>query len=327
MNQTILTKVADNRVLSSAMPHIMKGAMKIEKRKPELLLAGGIVSGVGAAVALARAYNQHEIRLEVVNDELTNMQYIIRHNQENAGEFIEVVSGEEPIEVVELTSKEQAMLLLPLYGEKLGVLLRLYGPAILLGGASLYLVLSSHGVMKGRNKNLVIALGASTEAFRQYRERIVEEYGGDVDLRTLLGLEKREVMDISVNEETGRKSKTPREETVIGEAPSPLMYTRIFDQTHQDFDPDSKELNEYFLKCWEEFFNLEYRVKGYVMLNDVCRRMGFQTSAEGQLVGWHKDAPGDDFISFGIDADYNQNPGDPRFVFNPNVNGVVYNYL
>lgn len=98
----------------------------------------------------------------------------------------------------------------PLYGKLLLAYIRVYGPSILLASTSVYLILASHGVMKARNEALIAAVKVLDEGFKQYRSRVVEEFGSDVDERLYFGADKQTVVTKEeIDGKTKRSRKTP----------------------------------------------------------------------------------------------------------------------
>jgi hypothetical protein len=185
--------------------------------------------------------------------------------------------------------------------------------------------MTSHGIIKGRNKALFATVQLLEQGFAKYRGRVREELGEDADERFFHGAEKKTITTSS-EDENGEKQKTKEVTNSIPEEYDGSMYTRIFDASSPEFSPD-KEMNHFYLSANERYFNDILQIKSYVILNDVYEALHIPQTPEGAVVGWSLNAPGDNFIDFGIDKAINKHVGDNRFVLDFNVNGVVFEYI
>jgi hypothetical protein len=107
------------------------------------------------------------------------------------------------------------------------------------------------------------------------------------------------------------------------EIPDSSSYAQTFERGNPYWHQDPA-LSEYFLLAVQSAINDTLYLKGYVLLNDVYKMLGFAEIPEGAIVGWSNKSSGDEFISFGIDNDINQENGNNRWVLNFNVNGVIF---
>jgi hypothetical protein len=170
------------------------------------------------------------------------------------------------------------------------------------------------------------ALKLTESGFRQYRERVVREYGEDVDDRFYYGTSKETIVEKVTDPETGKTKKTKKELNVIGENNPWSMYARTFDASSPEFS-NSREMNEHYLRTCEDYFNNLLRFRGYLFLNEVYKHLHFEETRPGQVVGWTVDGSGDGFVDFGLDNGYNKHAGDNRYIIDFNVNGVILDIL
>lgn len=293
-----------------------------KKHSPEIYLAGAIGTGVASAVMLAKAHKKSE---EVFADVLADI--------DEVHEYVEIYNDTQREEkeqtghstVTYITKSEHQRMLLPHYKElgKRGILL--YGPAVLMGTSSIFLLLASHRVLKGRNRALGSALMLFQQGFSEYRKRVVDELGEEADERFYYGAESRNITTMEKDKD-GKTKKTKGNKNHIPENPSPMIYQRVFDETNINWNPDN-DMNEFFLRSVQKMADDQLYMRGHVMLNDVYHDLGFAQTPEGAVVGWSKAAPGDNFISFGLENDINQRPGDNRWILDFNVNGVMFEYI
>ena len=307
-------------------PRIGLAGLTVKGYAPELYLAGAIGTGVAAAVMLAKAHKRSDEVFEEVAEEIeavrayvaeTNVQFGQAQNDVKNGSF----SVEENIPE-SISKAEERKMLAPYYMEATRQAVILYGPAVLMGISSIALILASRSVMRGRNQALMSALALFERGFATYRKRVVDELGEEADERFYFGADARKITTLTKDKD-GKSKKKKSTKNHIPEAPTPMIYSRMFDETNRNWVPDS-DMSDYFLRAVQQQMNDHLYLRGYVLLNTAYDALGFEESPEGAVVGWSEKAPGDDYVSFGLDNDINQRPGDNRWILDFNVNGVVF---
>lgn len=199
-------------------------------------------------------------------------------------------------------------------------LVTLYGPSVLLGLASIYCLTRSHGILVQRNLALTAAYAALDEAYTHYRERVVEKYGPDEDLRLRF--------DSEVVEVEGPRGGIVRELHVSPGADN--GFSRYFDQYSRQWQGNS-DSNLIFLKCEQRYWRDRLQTRGHVILNDVYESLGLDATTAGALVGWVKDPTLPD-IDFGIFDDEENlrsflNGREAAILLDFNPHGVVYDLI
>lgn len=314
-----------SNIKSALMTRMYSGEFLIKKNSPEIMLVTGIGGGIAASVMLAKAYKKSDERLAPVLDAISEMREIIEENNVLHEQVVE----REDIEMQEnwqyITRTDAAKELLPYYLVLAKESVKLYAPAILVGGMSIMLILQSHRIMKGRNRALLSGFVLVERAFNTYRERVREELGKEGDERFLYGLEERDKTIITTDKD-GKKKKTKATENALPEKLSPVMYQRVFDRTNDNWK-EEPQLVAFFLGGAQSAMNDRLEQKGYVFLNEVYRLLGFKETDYGQVVGWSLAAPGDNFIMFGLDNDWAWRRPDGSVLLDFNVNGVVFDYI
>lgn len=305
-------------------PKIGTAGLTVKGLAPELYLAGAIGTGVAAAVMLAKAHKKSEEVFEDVNESIDGVRDYV--NERN----VETEENHRKADVMEvrrhghyISRAEEQKMLVPLYMDAVRRGAILYGPAILMGVSSIALLMASYGVLRGRNRALLSALTLFERGFATYRSRVVDELGEEADERFYYGAESRKITTLTKDKD-GKTKKKKSTKNHIPEIPASMLYGRLFDETNPNHSPDS-DMSDYFLRAVQSQMNDQLYLKGYVLLNTCYRALGFEESPEGALVGWSKNVPGDDFVSFGMENDINQRPGDDnRWLLDFNVNGVVF---
>jgi hypothetical protein len=164
---------------------LARTALLAQKSSPEVLLAAGIVGMVGSTVLACRATLKMDTVLEETKDKLNTAKTL-----------------EHP-EYSERDRKRDVSLIYYQTGIKV---VKLYTPAIVLGGLSIYALTTSHSIMAKRAVALTAAYGALEKGFSEYRGRVVEKYGEEEDRNLRYG--SQQIVD--VDPKTGKKKTVTR---------------------------------------------------------------------------------------------------------------------
>lgn len=259
--------------------------LKVAKHSPELLLAAGIVGFVGTVVLACKATMKAKDVLEEVEGDVSSLNIKKTFVEENSD------CPEEDLEMVE---KE----IFQLRVKTAGSFLRMYGPSIALGCVSVACLLASRNIINKRYLAAVSAYNAVSEAFQEYRSRVIEEEGEKKDRHyrygTTYGLEDETIVD-----ENGKKKKQKVEvsETNMDKTSGT---SRVFDSSNINW-VETPSYNLMFLRSQERRFNDLLQTRGHVFLNEIYDALGFEHVPQGQAIGWVLgDKNSDDYISFGI---------------------------
>lgn len=268
---------------------IGKAGLKLAENSPHIMFGAGIV-GVGVAAVLAC---RSTLKLEeTVDDIREDVDAVQTMNYEKIGRVD--------------AKQERAKDMIYVSGKSSVKIARLYGPTILVGGASLALLIASHYKLTKRNAALTSTLAAVTQAYAAYRGRVQELVGRDRELEIYHG-----VREVEVPTEDGRlEVRKVSDPTVL----SP--YAKLFDQNSTMWEPHSGT-NQLTLRGIQNGCNVDLRARSYIFLNDVYKRLGLPLTTGGQIVGWMWDnEDGDNFIDFGFEGPHNE------AFFNGDVNEV-----
>lgn len=272
-------------ILNTMNRKFNKVGMKAKKHSPEILVGAGVVGVVASAVMACKATT----KLSGILDEGKNQVEQIHGYIEKNG-FSEKYTEED--------SKKDLAIVYAQTGVKL---VKLYAPAVVLGGVSIAAILGGHNILRKRNIALSAAYVAVDKSFKEYRSRVVDRFGKELDKELRYNIKAKEFEETVVD----AKGKEKVEKKTVNVVEDPNMYSdyaRFFDESCVGWEKDP-ELNLMFLKKQQNYANDRLKAKGYLFLNEVYEMLGLQPSKAGQIVGWiydEKHPIGDNFVDFGI---------------------------
>lgn len=175
----------------------------------------------------------------------------------------------------------------------------LYTPAVILGGLSIASILTSNKIMQERNAALATAYMGLENKFKQYRDRILDRFGEQVEYEVYNGVKPKEIVE-TVTDENGEEhtvTKTVYEKT----GPSCSMYEALFDEKSRSFEPDAN-YNRMFVEQCEKNANIKLRRQGHLFLNEVLDMLDLPRTKAGNFVGWIYNDPDCDVcgVDFGL---------------------------
>ena len=177
---------------------------------------------------------------------------------------------------------------------------KLYAPAVVLGSASLGCLLASNDILRKRNAALSAAYMTVDKSFKEYRSRVAERFGEEVEKEIRYNIKAQEI-ETTVASEDG--SETTVKETVKTMDPNLYSdYAKFFDEASPYWQKDP-EYNLMFLKSQQQYANDLLRARGRLFLNEVYEMIGIDKTKAGQIVGWvynPENPTGDNFVDFGI---------------------------
>jgi hypothetical protein len=284
---------------------IARSTWGLQKSSPQILFGAGIVGVVSSTVLACRATLKAEETLQTHQERM-----LLVKTMEITSEF---------------TEKQQKKEVTIVYTKTVMEMMKLYAPAFIVGGLGIAALTSSNRILTRRNAGLAAAYKAIDSSFKQYRRRVVDRFGEEVDRDLRYDAQTVEVR----NEKTGRMNKVQR----AGPAGA-SEYARFFDPLNENWSRDP-EFNLVFLKCQQEYANQMLRARGHVLLNDVYDSLGIPRSRAGAVVGWvlNRNGEGDNFISFGVFDGTTQeirdfvNGYEGSILLDFNVDGVIYDKI
>lgn len=280
-------------MLSKINLKINKIGFEIKKASPEILAAAGVVGVVTSVVLACKAttkigeiMNETNETLDAIHEVSENPDMAERYTQDDAKRDLAIVYIQTAVKFA-----------------------RLYAPALIIGSASLACLLSSNQILRKRNVALAAAYATVDKSFKEYRARVVDRFGEEVDHQLKYNIQAKEIEEKYIDENGDEQVVKKTVEVASGD---PSEYARFFDEACGDWTK-SPEMNLMFLRAQQQYANDLLRVNGYLYLNDVYDMIGIPKTKAGQVVGWIYDENNDDsdnFVDFGIYDLYNEKKRD-----------------
>ena len=275
---------------------VNKVGFKLKKHSPEILVGAGIISSVAGGVLACKSTLKVNEVVDKTKEDIGRIHEATERGYTDAGKEYTVEDSKKDLTIVYVQT-----------GVKFA---KLYAPAVALAGAGIACILKSHGILSERNAALAAAYAAVETGFKEYRGRVVERFGNDLDRELKYGIKAKEIEHTVVNEDG---SETTVKETV--EVVDPNMrspYARFFDDGCNGWTK-SAEYNLNYLIDQQAFANDKLKQQGHLFLNEVYDMLGIPRTQAGNVVGWvydEDDPIGDNFVDFGFFDVYNQKARD-----------------
>lgn len=292
---------------------LVKTKLGIKKHSPEILVVTGIGTGVIAAII---ACKQTIKANDVVAEARKSLQNI---------EDVKELAANNEVEYTDENEQEDRKTI----GMQVAVgMVKTYALPVGLGVLSITCILAGNHILKKRNVALAAAYSALSTDFMNYRKRVVNKYGKDVDFMLKNGLEKQIVANQVIDPETGEVKET-KEEVLTYEGDKLSQYARVFDEVGSTQWTPSADHNRAFLLMEQNYFNERIRTRGYIFLNEVYERLGFRPTKAGSVVGWVYQNADYEGIDFGIFTAHTQKAAEflegtePSIILDFNVQGDI----
>lgn len=276
-----------NSIVKSATNALSKTKFQLQKHQPEIMVIGGVIGGVVAAVMACKATTKASEVLAESKDQI---------------EQINTLANDPDVTDEEYSADDHKRALATVYAQTGIEIVKIYAPSVVLGGMSIASILGGHNILRGRNMALAAAYTTLNTTFKDYRDRVVDRFGKDVEYQIRHNLKAEEITEKVENPETGKTKKVKKTVLTRGDDEHERGYARLFDAACDNWNNDAN-LNRSFLSGAQNYFNDKLHAVGYVFLSDIYRYLGFRETPECRVVGWTLDGNGDGYIDFGFDQD------------------------
>lgn len=284
-----------NAIVEKASRTFCKAGLKLKKHSPEILVVGGVVGLVASGVMACKATTKLSAILDDSKEQIELFDKVAA-NPEMVNEEYTVEDAEKDKKIVKVQTAVKVA--------------KLYAPAVAIGVVSIGAIFASNNIMRKRNVALGAAYATVDRAFKDYRNRVVDRFGEELDKELRYNLKTKEVKE-TIEDENGKK-KTVKKNIKYMDSPMPSEFAVIYDDGCAGWTKDPED-NKFFLIQQQRYANERLKRRGYLSLNEVYELLGFPSTKAGQVVGWLYDCKdpnykGDDFVDFGLyNVDYEPN--------------------
>lgn len=286
-----------------------KTVMKLKKHSPEILIVAGIAGTVVSAVLACKATT----KVAEILDETKGTLDTIHEGMETGA-----INGQE------YTTEDGKKDTVVVYAQTGVKLAKLYGPAIILGTLSITSILASNNILRKRNVALGAAYAAIDKSFKEYRGRVIERFGEQVDTELKYGIKAKKFEEIEVDPETGKEKKV-KKTVMVADPNLQSDYAVYFDSKSRNYETNP-DYNRMFLKAQQAFANDKLQTRGHLFLNEVLDDLDLPRTPAGQIVGWTKDGP-DGYVNFRIvevERETEDGRHEPALLLDFNVEGNIW---
>ena len=271
-------------LMNSLTRGVNRVGLKLKKHSPEIMVVAGVVGMVTSTVMACKATTKANDILKEAKQEIERVHAVIDRDAATKQKYSEE-DGKKALAIVYLHTGAE--------------LAKTYGPSIAVGALSIASIFTSNHILRKRNIALASAYMIVDSSFKDYRKRVIERFGKELDHELRYNVSSKKVEETTVDE-NGREQKTEKLVQVANPLFDSSSYARLYDVGNTGFTKDP-DLNRMYLKNTQRFFNEKLDVIGHVFLNEVYDALGYPRTTSGQIVGWVKDNPkGDGYIDFDI---------------------------
>lgn len=259
--------------------------LQVKKHSPEILVAAGVVGTVTSAVMACRATLKIDEVLEEPKKDIDKIKtyveekgYSEKYTEDNYKKDLTICYTKGALKVA-----------------------KLYGPSIALGALSITAIISGHVILRKRNIALAAAYATLDKGFKEYRGRVIERFGKELDRELRYNIKSKEVEEVMTAED-GTEVVTKKTVNVADDPSKYSPYARFYDDGCTGWTKDP-EYNLMFLNNQQRYANDLLKTRGHLFLNEVYDMLGIQRTKAGNVVGWiydEKNPVGDNFVDFGI---------------------------
>lgn len=299
-----------NEIVKSVSGVVNKSVMKLKKHSPEILIVAGIAGTVVSAVVACKATTKVNKIVEDTKNDIEKVHTAVETGITEAGETYSVEDSKKDLTII--------------YAQTGVKFAKLYAPAVILGTLSITSILASNNILRKRNVALGAAYAAIDKSFKEYRGRVIERFGEQVDTELKYGIKAKKFEEVEVDPETGKEKKV-KKTVMVADPNLQSDYAVYFDSKSRNFETNF-DYNRMFLKAQQQFANDKLQTRGHLFLNEVLDDLDLPRTSAGQIVGWTKDGP-DGYVNFRIlevERETEDGRHEPALLLDFNVEGNIW---
>lgn len=289
--------------------------LKLKKHSPEILVGLGLIGTVASTVMACKATLKVNEITDETKENIDKIHIALEKGVTEAGEEYTVEDSKKDLTITYVQT-----------GVKLA---RNYGPAIVVGTLSVASILTGHNMLRKRYIATAAAYTLVDKSFKDYRSRVIERFGKELDQELRYNIKAKEVEEIEVDEKGKEKIVKKTVKEIDPNAVSD--YAFFFCEGCHGWSKDP-EFNLMFLKRQQAWANDLLKSRGHLFLNELRDMLGLGRTQAGNVVGWiydEKNPNGDNYVDLGL---FNQddervrafvNGWERNILIDPNVDGNI----
>ena len=239
-----------------------KAKTKVKSNDAEILIVAGIIGVIGSTVMACRATTK---ACDILDEAKENLESV--HKVADDAELCEK-HGYTP----EVRKKDVALI----YAQTGMKLMACYAPAVIIGGFSIAGILTSHNIMRKRNAAITAAFTATSKAFKEYRGRVVERFGADVDKELRYNIKAKKIEE-TITDEDGKTKKVKKTVGVV-DTNAATDYTQfVIDSSMVSWWSDNLDYMMLYLKSEQQYATDKLRACKHIFLNEILERLDLPT--------------------------------------------------
>lgn len=288
-----------------------KMKFKVNQHSPEILIVLGTAGVIGGTILACMATRKVDGVLEEAAEKI-----------EDIHEYVNEIGYSD-----DYTEKDEKRALAKVYCRTGLEFVRLYAPAVVTTTVGLTCMITSNKILRDRNLALAAAYASVDKGFKEYRKRVVERFGEEMDNELRYDIKSRKVEE-TVVDENGNETVIEKEVKCVAEDILSNEFSKFFDESCKGWSKNA-EYNMTFLLQVQAFANRKLQAEGYLYLNEVYEMLGIQKTKAGQIAGWVWDENNPTYIDFGIFNIYREknrdfvNGYEPVILLEFNVQGNI----
>lgn len=284
-----------NELVAKVSRSFHKVGFKFKKHSPEILVAAGVIGIVASTVMACKATTKVNDIVDEAHETIDKIHDAVENHKHTS-------DGEEYTQ--EIASKDLSIV----YVQTGWKFVKLYGPSVALGVASIACIVGSNRILNKRNAALAAAFTAVDTSFKEYRGRLIDRFGKELDRELRYGIKSQEVEE-TVADENGNETTVTKTVNIVDPNTAHDIYSIVWCEGNTGWTKNA-ELNKVFLIQQQNYANDKLKLDGVLTLNEVYDMLGVDRTAYGQIAGWvytEDCSAGDNFVDFGI-----FDPNDPK---------------
>jgi hypothetical protein len=293
-------------IKTAVMVFTNRSLFVLKVNAPTIMVVGGCI-GVGVSTVLAcRATLKAS---DILDQHNTNLDDIALASETHPEQY---------------SKNDRTKDLVTVYTHTTFEFIKVYGPAVVIGVASLACIIGGHNILKGRNAALAAAYKALDLGFKKYRKNVVDELGPDKDREFKYGSHKEEI--------TVKDPETNENKKIYGNvAAKASVYSRVFDQSNVAWCDNTIYMEEFF-RGQAFMWNQQLTAENPIFLNEVYKSLRLSVTEPGCTVGWLPHSNGDnkveiDFWPIHIPSSNGSGEWEFAYMLDFNVDGSIHNKL